>query len=268
MAENSVVQIGQRQIAPASLKLDIFSGLEQFELGQRMAKALASSTIVPKQYQQNTGNCLIALEMSSRLGVGPLMVMQNLYIVNGMPSWSSQYIIAMINSSKKYKTELQYHFEGAGPDLSCYAYAEDYNGHQVIGPTISIEMAKKEGWYGKNGSKWPNMPEIMIRYRAASSFGRLNCPDMIMGIYSTEEVLDGIVEYKILDPEEAVKQEIEENANSKILDFANEESIEKLEEIEEETINDNEPSEAEKQQILTAEQAESGPEDDLPDFMK
>ncbi|WP_186843869.1 hypothetical protein [Acetobacterium tundrae] len=265
MAENSVVQAGQRQVAPINSKLDIFSGLEQFELGQRMAKALASSTIVPKHYQQNTGNCLIALEMSSRLGVGPLMVMQNLYIVNGMPSWSSQYIIAMINSSKKYKTELQYHFEGEGADLSCYAYAEDYNEHQVIGPTISIDMAKKEGWYGKNGSKWPNMPEVMIRYRAASFFGRINCPDMIMGIYSTEELLDGVVEYQVLDPEEAVKQEIESNANTQTLDFDGAEDNKKPIQEENKEVKETVTPE----EIKAIEEAEIAEvEDDLPDFMK
>jgi hypothetical protein len=53
-----------------------------------------------------------------------------------------------------------------------------------------MKMAKAEGWLNKNGSKWQTMPEVMIRYRAASFFGRLNCPDMIMGIYSKEEAIE------------------------------------------------------------------------------
>lgn len=36
------------------------------------------------------------------------------------------------------------------------------------------------------------MPDVMIQYRAASFFGRMNCPDMIMGIYSQDEVIDGM----------------------------------------------------------------------------
>ena len=122
-----------------------------------------------------------------------MMVMQNLYIVNGTPAWSSQWIIAMINNSKRYKTELKFEME-YGPDgkpVSCMAWAEDYNGNRVVGPKITMEMADAEGWTRKNGSKWLTMPEVMIRYRAASFFGRLNCPDMIMGIYSQEEVVDG-----------------------------------------------------------------------------
>ena len=53
-----------------------------------------------------------------------------------------------------------------------------------------MNMANDEGWTSKNGSKWKTMPDVMIQYRAASFFGRMNCPDMIMGICSQEEVLD------------------------------------------------------------------------------
>ena len=199
---------------------NIFSSQKTFILAQRMAAALASSTIVPKDYQDNIGNCIIALEMANRLNTSPLMVMQNLYIVNGRPAWSSQYIVAMINSSRKYKTELQYEVTGKGDSLACYAYVEDKDGHVVKGPTITMQMAKDEGWYGKNGSKWKTMPEVMIRYRAAAFFGRLNCPDMIMGIYSDDEVIDlppaqySVVEHVV----EEAEREIAENANAVDID--------------------------------------------------
>lgn len=172
---------------------DIWSDPAAFDTAARMAKALSSSTIVPKAYQGNNGlgNCMIALEMANRLHTSPLMVMQNLYIVNGNPAWSSQYIIAMINNSKKYKTEIQFHIEHEGDDLSCYAYVETYDGRTIKGPLVTTKMAKAEGWSTKNGSKWKTMPEVMIQYRAASFFGRLYCPDMIMGMYSLEEVLEG-----------------------------------------------------------------------------
>ncbi len=176
----------------SSGKLSVFSDAQSFETALRMAQVLAGSTVVPKSYQNNVGNCMIAIEMASRIKTSPMMVMQNLYIVNGNPAWSSQWIIAMINSSKRYKTELQFEF-GHDPEdggLSCLAYAEDYSGHRVEGPKITMTMAEKEGWLNKSGSKWRTMPEVMIRYRAASFFGRVNCPDMIMGIYTQEEVYD------------------------------------------------------------------------------
>lgn len=192
---NEMVVSEQRQGAVSTVKtggLNVFSDAQNFETALRMADCLSKSTVVPKDYQGNTGNCMIAIEMASRINTSPMMVMQNLYIVNGRPAWSSQWIIAMINSSRRYKTELQFEFGNAKEDggLSCQAWAEDYAGHRVVGPKITMNMANDEGWTQKNGSKWKTMPQVMIQYRAASFFGRMNCPDMIMGIYSQEEVAD------------------------------------------------------------------------------
>ena len=198
--------------------LSVFADGQSFNTALRMAQCLAESTVVPKEYQRNIGNCMIAIEMASRINTSPMMVMQNLYIVNGRPAWSSQWIIAMINSSRRYKTELQFEFGSAKEDggLSCRAWAEDYSGHKVYGPKITMTMANDEGWVGKNGSKWKTMPQVMIQYRAASFFGRMNCPDMIMGIYSQEEVLDmneipadGFA--LVVDPDTGEVQEVEKD---------------------------------------------------------
>lgn len=195
----------------------IFSTATGFELGQRIAKALASSTIVPKEYQNNLGNCLIAIEMASRMKTNPLLVMQNLYVVNGRPAWSSQYIIAMINQSRKYKTPLQFVLEGKGETLSCYAWAEDKNGHKDIGPEITYKMAKAEGWVTRNGSKWQTMPEVMIRYRAASFFGRLYCSDMLMGLYSADEAREMVDLYEQPDGSYAAQREADAHENAEEL---------------------------------------------------
>lgn len=190
--ETAVMQVNAGGAMPASSKLSVFSDEKSFEVALKMAECLSESTVVPKEYQKNSGNCMIAIEMASRINTSPMMVMQNLYIVNGRPAWSSQWIISMINSSHRYKTELQYEFghEQADGGLSCRAWAEDWSGHKVYGPKVTMTMANAEGWVNKNGSKWKTMPEVMIQYRAASFFGRMNCPDMIMGIYSADEVVE------------------------------------------------------------------------------
>lgn len=219
--KNEMVAVPTTSAMPVQQKsaggpLSVFSDPASFESALKMATCLASSTVVPKEYQGNNGNCMIAIEMASRINTSPMMVMQNLYVVNGRPAWSSQWIIAMINSSRRYKTELQFEFGHAAEDggLSCQAWAEDYSGHKVVGPKITMNMANAEGWVNKNGSKWRTMPEVMIQYRAASFFGRMNCPDMIMGIYSADEAAE-MVEIPsdgfalIADPETGEVKEIE-----------------------------------------------------------
>lgn len=170
----------------------VFSSLQAFENAQRMAKALSSSTLVPKDYQNNLGNSLIALEMSQRLKASPLLVMQNLYVVHGKPSWSSQFLIACCNQSGRFSA-LQYEFSGkeGADDLACRAYATELQSGEVVrGPWASIAMSKKEGWYSKNGSKWQTMPELMLTYRAASFFVRTKAPEIAMGMSTVEEAKD------------------------------------------------------------------------------
>jgi hypothetical protein len=172
--------------------LTAFSGPVGFESAQRMALALVTSTMVPKEYQgkENLGNALIALEMAQRVGASPMAVMQNLNVIHGRPSWSSAFIIAALNSCGRF-SPLRFRVDGEGDKKVCVAWAYDKDGREILeGPPSSIEMAKAEGWYSKNGSKWKTMPDLMLRYRAAAFFGRLYAPDILMGMHSDDEVQD------------------------------------------------------------------------------
>ena len=205
-----------------------FGSLQSFELMQRAAKLLSSSTLVPAAYRSYDekkkvenpsalSNCVVALNMSQRMGADPLMVMQNLYIVEGRPSWSSQWIIAAINGCGRF-SPLRFDLKDLGPkeveyetikwvdgqksysknkttvqNFECTAWAiERETGARIDSPKVSIEMAVREGWYGKNGSKWQTMPEVMLRYRTASFFGKIYAPELLMGIQSVEEAHDVI----------------------------------------------------------------------------
>lgn len=201
--------------------LDAFSSIENFEGAQRMALALSKSTIVPAEYRNNVGNCLVALDVANRTNLSPSMVMQNLYIVNGRPSWASQAIKAIIDNSGRYAKPIMTKTEGTGQNMSCYAYTYDWDGEEVRGITITMDMAKAEGWTSKKGSKWQTMPEVMIKYRAISFFGRLNAPDLLLGIYSAEESEDiGPAEKnkRIEDVKEEVSAEYEAEANTEYMD--------------------------------------------------
>jgi hypothetical protein len=170
----------------------VFSGIQAFEDAQRIAKALASSTLIPPQFQGQQGfaNCLVALEIANRMRMSPFQVMQNLHIIHGRPSWSSQFIIAMINGCGKF-SPLRYEMSGKGDDLACYCVATELSTNKDLkGPTVTLAMAKKEGWATKTGSKWQTMPELMIRYRAAAFWGRLFVPELLVGIQAEEEVID------------------------------------------------------------------------------
>ena len=165
------------------------------ERAWKFADVLSRSKIIPDTFQGNPASVLIALDMSNRMRRNPLEVMQAMYIVHGKPSFSSSFLISLINSCGYYEP-LRFRFSGEGASRACVAWTVDKRtGEKVEGPEVSIGMAKSEGWYDKNGSKWKTMPEIMLRYRAASFFSRIYCPDLLGGFHSQEEAMD------IADPE-------------------------------------------------------------------
>ena len=171
-----------------------FGDSSSFELAQRMAKALSQSTLIPKDYQNNLPNCLVAINMAARMKAEPLMVMQNRYVVHGRPSWSSQFLIATANESGRF-SPLRYKFTGEkGKDtFGCICSAVcNSTGEVLEGTEITMAMAKAEGWFSKSGSKWQTMPEQMLRYRAASFFVRAYAPELSLGLATREEIEDSI----------------------------------------------------------------------------
>ena len=156
------------------------------------AKFLSNSTIVPVQYQRKPENCYIAIDMANRMGVPVMMVMQNLYIVQGKPSWSGTAIKSMLENSGKFEDlETVYVGQPNTDNWGAFVTAKlKKNGKVLKGATVTIKTAKDEGWYNKTGSKWKTMPELMLTYRANAWFARQFAPELLMGLQSVEEVED------------------------------------------------------------------------------
>ncbi len=155
----------------------------------RAAQMLAKSNLVPEAYRNKPEDCLIALDLANRQNLSPMMVMQNLYVVKGRPAWSGSFCAAAINGCGKF-SPLEYVFveDGGG---GCFARATRLStGAVCVSDTITMQMAKDEGWLGKSGSKWATMPRQMMMYRAASFFARAHCPEVLLGIQTAEEVQD------------------------------------------------------------------------------
>lgn len=188
-------QTEQMQLAPAQMApggLTMWNDTKLMNLAYRTAGMLSKSGLVPDSYRNSPENCLIAIDLANRQGLSPMMVMQNLYVVKGKPAWSGSFCAAAINGCGKF-TPLEYVFVGERGTMSegCFARATRIiNGAQCVSDTITMQMAKDEGWLDKPGSKWKTMPRQMMLYRAASFFARAHCPEVLLGIQTVEEVQD------------------------------------------------------------------------------
>jgi hypothetical protein len=229
-------QINTQNTGLVKLGFDSKDGMDAL---LRAANLLAASTLVPVTYRNKTvdkqgnvsdnpnglANCAVALNMASRMGADPLLIMQNLHVIEGRPSWSSQFVIASINQCGRF-SPLRFELTAPGEEKEvdytytewvdrrpvekkgtlkvrhqeCIAWAIERETKQRIdGPTVSIQMALDEGWIQKKGSKWRTMQEIMLRYRCASMFGKLYAPELLMGLQTAEEISDIVHEAEIIE---------------------------------------------------------------------
>jgi hypothetical protein len=233
----------------------------QFETMQRICKMFASSELVPDMYKitdKNTevkamANCMIAVEMAQRIGASPLMIMQNMVLIYGRPSWSSKFLVATVNTCGKFNP-LQYRFTEKGVlgkvdyteytkvwinpttpngkgyykseaktvtfdgtkimDIECVAYTSAKGSDKILESSpVSIRLAIQEGWYTKAGSKWRTMPKQMLMYRAASFWTNAYAPELSMGMKTEDEIHD-IVDVDYEDVTDKIKEEIANNANA------------------------------------------------------
>ncbi|MEZ3589622.1 MAG: hypothetical protein K1V84_01120 [Muribaculaceae bacterium] len=234
----------------------------QFENMQRCAKPYAESTIVPTAYRGNIGNCIIALDLAYRMNLPALMVMKELYVVNGSPSWSSKFLVACINKLGRF-TNIRYRKRPLGKigrikvqqvtwkdnpngsgrikdvklvdtdefkdidNFECVAYCTEKSTGEVLeSDPVTIEMAIKEGWYTKDGSKWVTMPQLMLTYRAAAFWQRVYAPEVSMGFPTREEIED----IQDIEYEDMSETPVEESAPKPQPTASVEEAKEKLRE--------------------------------------
>ena len=153
------------------------------------AEYISRSCLIPETYRNKPENCYLALDMANRLGYSVQMVMQNLYVIEGRPAWSAQFVIAAMNASGKFEP-IRFEFTGEKENYGCVAYTKDIQGNKLVSTKVTMRMAQLEGWLSRAGSKWKTMPDQMLRYRAASFLAKIYAPEILMGLQTVEEVED------------------------------------------------------------------------------
>ena len=182
---NAIVKTTEGALAPG-----MFDSIEQMTAALTVAEKVSQSNILPDTFKGKPGDVLIALDMAQRLRMNPLHVMQGIVIVHGRPTFSGQFYASLIKASGEF---VKYDYEekeenetvkevGGRKNRACRIVAVRPNGEKVAGPWVDYKMAVKDGWATRSGSKWQTMPDLMLRYRAASFFVRTCCPDACMGL--------------------------------------------------------------------------------------
>lgn len=173
------------------ITLDYMNG-NALNAAYKNAMVLAKSDLVPEMYKNRPDNVLLAMDMASRTGFSLMQVMQNLYLVRGKPAWSGSFCMSAIKASGLYEWVKYVKVGEPGTDSEGYlVQAKDRKTGEVVnGPVVDWSVVKAYGWHTKPGSQWKMAPDLMFRYRAAAFFARTECPEVLQGVQTQEELRD------------------------------------------------------------------------------
>lgn len=149
----------------------------------RFADYLAKSTIVPKDFANNPGNILVAIQWGMELGLQPMQAMQNIAVINGRPALWGDAVIALVRSSPL----CEYVYESDDGETATCRVKRRGEDEQV--KTFSMEDAKLAGLLAKSGP-WTQYPKRMRQMRARAFALRDVFPDVLRGMPVAEEVMD------------------------------------------------------------------------------
>jgi len=159
-----------------------------------LAQIMSQSSLVPKDYQNNPANILIAMGLGDALGMNAFQSVQNIAVINGRPCLWGDYVKALAMNSPeiewiKERPIQEVKEKGAG---LCTVKMRNHEPYTV---EFSIEDAKTAKLWMKTGrdgqlTPWVTYPYRMLQFRARG-FALRDCdPRLLKGISIAEEILD------------------------------------------------------------------------------
>lgn len=153
-----------------------------------MAKGRAS---VPAFLKGNEPDCIAVVELAVGLGFQPVQVARLTYEVNGVMSFQSQLLHAVLNKSGMLNGRIEFEFEGEGDERTCTCVGTFRNGSKPSRYTTA-PLAKISP---KNSPLWKTDPDQQMCYLALSRWVKRHCPETFLGCYTREEMLDAEPEH-------------------------------------------------------------------------
>lgn len=169
--------------------LTLKNSLEPTTLQEAMkfSDILASSTMVPRDFQGKPGNVMVAIQWGREVGLGPLQALQNIAVINGRPSIWGDAALALVRGHPDCLS-VQEGVEGEGEARQGWCEVTR-RGEQPQRRTFSVGDAKRAGLLNKPGP-WTQYPDRMLQLRARGFAIRDVFPDALRGVMTREEAED------------------------------------------------------------------------------
>lgn len=168
-------------------------------LGQLTAFAdlMAQSAVtVPKHLAGKPADCMAIVMQAMQWGMNPYAVAQKTHLVNGMLGYEAQLVNAVISSSNAIQGRFHYEYGGDWEKIAGQKDGRDELGLFIrVGAVLrgEADITWGEPIYladitTRNSPLWKTAPKQQIAYLAVKYWARLYCPEVILGVYSPDEV--------------------------------------------------------------------------------
>jgi hypothetical protein len=168
--------------------------MDRFE---RIASVMASSKFaVPKHLQGNTGDCLAIIMQSAQWQMDPFAVAQKTHQINGVLGYEAQLVNAVITNRAPITGRLNFEWYGDWVKINGKEDKSWDKGIKVWatlkGETSPREIDISMGQVGsvRNSPLWVSDPRQQLAYLAIKRWSRLYTPDVILGVYTPDEIAE------------------------------------------------------------------------------
>ena len=148
------------------------------------SKALAAASIIPKAYQNQPANILVAIGYAQALGEHPIAALTDVYVVEGRPSMSASMM-------HRRALEVGHRVRVTSTDteavVSIWRKDDPQHEHRIV---WDLDRAKHAGLMGRKGP-WQTYLAAMLRSRAVSEACRMACPEVLGPAKYTPDELGG-----------------------------------------------------------------------------
>ena len=161
------------------------SMVEVLEFSKMMA---VGGVAIPPFLRGNPGACLAICIQAIEWRMSPYAVANKAYVANDRVGYESQLLHAIIEMRAPLEGRLRHKFSGEGGKLTCTVW-----GH-VRGEDVPFEYTSPtfESIQPKNSPLWKTKPDLQLYYSASRDWARMYFPDVLLGVYSSDELADAI----------------------------------------------------------------------------
>ncbi|HEC2071647.1 TPA: recombinase RecT [Klebsiella oxytoca] len=213
-------------------KIDNVSILTNGELFNRLrtlSEVMANSgNFVPEHYRGKPDACMAVVMQAARWGMDPFAVAQKTFIVgnSGVLGYEAQLVNAVINTMAPTKDRIHFEWFGEWENIvGRFVEKTSSQNKKYIAPGWNLKDEAGVGvraWATlkgeseprelvlmlsqaqvRNSTLWATDPRQQLAYLAVKRWARLYCPDVILGVYTADEIDER--EEKIIDPGQTEK---------------------------------------------------------------